>query len=176
MSYVVTRDGLPISGRFHASEMGAVGELLRFQPMSVDWAMRHEGYGIAEHEGETWPTEKRAELASTARALFRRHEHPDTFTDADDERMTRENCGACALAGYGADTDEGRAPLAPNWAGWARAWVQAGRRISPEYVDGFRAELASPDNARYAAALATDIRTYGAAGVPPELLQEVTGR
>lgn len=165
--FVVTRDGLPISGRVHTGELGAMGELIRAQPMSCDWAMRHEGYAVAElaDAGATWSTDERLELARTARGLFRRHEHPDTFETADDERMCRENCGACALAGYGAHDDDGTAPLAPNYAGWARAYVQAGKRIPPEWVDGFRAELSS-SNGRYADALATDVRTFGAAGIP----------
>lgn len=174
MSYIVTRDGLPISGRFHDRESGAFGELLHAQSMSVDWAIRYEGYGMSEvADAETWSGDLRATLAATARQLFRRHEHPDTFDTVDDERMCRENCGACALAGYGAHTDEGRAPLAPNYAGWARVYVQSGRRIPAEYVDGFRAELASPDSPGYAAALATDVRTYGVAGVPADDLARV---
>jgi hypothetical protein len=110
--------------------------------------------------GNRWSESEAANLQRTARRLFRDHGHTG-YAD----KLTRDNCGACALAGYGESTDGGRAPLAPNYAGWARDYVQAGRGIPARWVDAFGAEL-SGENQRYADALRRDVATFGARFLP----------
>lgn len=68
------------------------------------------------------------------------------------------NCGACVLNGYG-DKANGE-PIAPNYAGWARIYVQAGKTIPAKYYESFQRELAS-DNTAYAEALQEDCEVYG---------------
>lgn len=105
-----------------------------------------------------WADPERRDLEATARRVFADHGH-DGYWDA----MTRENCGACALSGYGAHDDSGTAPYAPNHAAWARTYVQAGRLIPVEYRPAFLRELAPDnDNARYRDCLIRDVRTFGA--------------
>jgi hypothetical protein len=94
-----------------------------------------------------------SELRSTAINLFNAHGHP-----GHNDRLTRENCGACALGGYAAHDETGS--LQPNHAGWARAYVQAGRPIPKKFRAAFEDERVS-ENAAYAAGLATDIATFG---------------
>lgn len=104
-----------------------------------------------------WASPESRDLQATARRMFTDHGHGRQW-----DRLTRENCGACALDGYGAHDDDGRAPYAPNHAAWARTYVQAGRVIPREYRAGMRREL-SPDNTntRYRDCLARDVMTFG---------------
>ncbi len=63
-----------------------------------------------------------------------------------------DNCGACALE---TGDIEG-----PNYAGWARAYVEAKRPIPSRWKDAFEAEQKS-SNTAYAAALKTSIAQFG---------------
>jgi hypothetical protein len=167
--FYLTRDGRPVSGRVYPSDNGVLVELHRVQSMSFDWAIRYEGYGVGETEADVWPADEARELARTARRMMRDHGDPEGQGHRNADDMTRENCGACALAGYGASDEEG--PLGPNYAGWARVYVQSGTRVPPEWHEAFLAELATPDSARYVTALSRDIRTFGTnAPVPAEVL------
>lgn len=47
MKFRVTRDGKQI-GPDYPTEDKAAGALLRLQPMSIDYAMRYEGYAIVQ--------------------------------------------------------------------------------------------------------------------------------
>lgn len=73
-------------------------------------------------------------------------------------KLARENCGACVLNGYG-DKVNGE-PIAPNYSGWARIYVQACKQIPRKYAEAFLKELQS-DNFLYREALAKDIINYG---------------
>lgn len=46
---------------------------------------------------------------------------------SDKSRLTRENCGACCLNGYHprGEKHDGR----PNYSGWLRIYIQAGKRF-----------------------------------------------
>jgi hypothetical protein len=88
-----------------------------------------------------------------ARAQFTRHDHPIT----DQSPLTRENCGACVLAGY---TPKGERRDYINYAGWARVYIQAGRFIPARLEYSFLAELANKNRA-YADALKQDIKDFG---------------
>jgi hypothetical protein len=98
---------------------------------------------------EIWTTDEAKKLRATARALFTRHDHATT-TDP----LTRENCGACVLGGYKAARDTG-----PNYAGWGRAYVQAGYPIPKKWRAAFESEL-NDENEVYAAHLARDVATF----------------
>ncbi len=96
-----------------------------------------------------------------ARLAFVRHEHPMDGESMADE-LTRENCAACVLNGYGADEvgESGRELPSPKHASWARIYVQAQRPIPVAWRAAFQAELDS-DNAQYVAGLLRDIATFG---------------
>lgn len=152
--FMLTHDGEPVSGKQHAGEMGVMSEMLRAQPFSTDYATTWGGYAVIPVELDIWPADEAAALATKARRMFRDHGHEMTFDDADERDMVMSSCGACALNGYGADDD------GPNYGAWARTYVQAGRKILPEWRAAFERELES-DNRAYAAALARDVRTFG---------------
>jgi hypothetical protein len=109
------------------------------------------------HLSEATENDKREQRI--AWQLLARHDH----NASDRDPMTRENCGACVLNGYisrddrrnGAKNSDG-----PNYAGWARVYVQAGTRIPRKWHKAFEAELAS-DNQAYSDALRRDIHIFG---------------
>ncbi len=47
MPVIVTRDGQPVSPSL-PDEDAALSWLLHHQPMSTDWALKHEGYAVVE--------------------------------------------------------------------------------------------------------------------------------
>jgi len=91
-------------------------------------------------------------------SLLSRHDHDGTGT-----ALERQNCGACVLNGYGDKKLmlEGL-PCQPNYSGWARVYVQAGKTIPEKYREAFILELTS-ENARYREALLQDIKSNGVA-------------
>ena len=103
-----------------------------------------------------WSAEQAHELEAIAKRLFRcdRHEQHDEY---------REQCGACVLRGYLSDSakaDGMTEASGPNYAGWARCYVQAQEYIPLRWHEAFREQRES-DNKAYAAALARDIATWG---------------
>lgn len=85
--------------------------------------------------------------------LLNRHDHIGLGRTEE-----RENCGACVLNGYG-EKKNGE-PIAPNYSGWARIYVQAGKTIPAKYWNGFQKELSSA-NKLYVKALMEDCKHYG---------------
>lgn len=97
--------------------------------------------------------------------LLAQHDH----NMSDRARLTRENCGACCLNGYHprGEKHDGR----PNYAGWLRVYIQAGKRFDLksaaieltearqgwDYGDGYRSE----PNAAYYNAILDDAEYYG---------------
>lgn len=81
-------------------------------------------------------------------------------------RLGRENCGACVLGGYeprGGYEDGYKVKRdGPNYAGWARMYVEARRMVPANWRDAFTRELNS-DNHAYADALARSVVTFGVA-------------
>lgn len=164
----VTRDGSPVSPILPTPDV-AFGWLLRHQPFSTDWAMKYEGYAVESVPADAWTVTEAGDQARIARQLLR-HGHPEVGTRAfrdyaggtdDAERVTRENCAACSLDGYGADTDGGTVPLSPNYAAWERVYVQTRRPIPHRWLPAFVASLNDEDNPSFAAALLRDVATYG---------------
>jgi len=92
----------------------------------------------------------RQQIIEVALQCLNRHDHKNNASIEE-----KENCGACALAGYGG-TPQNRV----NYAGWARIYIQAGKAITPKLYYAFLAELAS-SNRGYADALKEDIRQFG---------------
>jgi len=84
---------------------------------------------------------------------------------SDRDPLTRENCGACALEGYGEHRDSDHGKLAPNYAGWAALYVDQGRRIPERYRAAFIAELNETDAdgnlTPYAQHIARVVGAYG---------------
>ncbi len=96
---------------------------------------------------EKWTPVEAKHHRNTARSLFAHsydHVEPDP-----------NNCGGCAL--ISGDED------GPNYAGWARVYVEAGRTIPREWTRAFQSERNS-SNAAYAAALRKSINTFGHPG------------
>lgn len=153
----VLRDGEPVSPILPDRD-AAMGWLLGHQPMSTDWAMRHEGYTVAPVEVEPWPDEEAKAHALSARQTLR-HGHMPRFDSPEDEHLTRENCAACAIEGYGEGTDDGSRFLSPNHCAWERVLVEAHRPIRRRYYRAFIESLNGDD--RYAEALRRSVATYG---------------
>ncbi len=103
-----------------------------------------------------WTPSKAKSLQAIARQLFKCDQNAD-------HDKYRESCGACALKGYLSKTaiaDGFKPEDGPNYAGWARIYVQAGRPIPKKWKIAFAAEKAS-DNFLYREALENDIATFG---------------
>ena len=101
-----------------------------------------------------WSPEDAARLRATACRLFR-CDYPHGSS-----QLERENCGACTLRGYRPRDAEYKRTDGPNYAGWARDYVQAGYSIPRQWRKAFERETAS-SNLRYAQALARDVATWG---------------
>lgn len=102
--------------------------------------------------GDVWSPGEAARLRATARRLFRDHGHAGWWDD-----LTRSSCGACALNGWGeADDGEG---LEPNYGGWGRLFVEAGRVVPARYAAAFWVELGQ--DSPYGACLRRSVRTFG---------------
>ncbi len=98
-------------------------------------------------------------LRINARFKLENHRCSSTLRDrGGEELVVRDNCGACALNGWAPVVDEG--PAHPNYAGWARLYVQAGKGIPAVFREAFEDERVT--DGPYAAGLARDIATFGA--------------
>jgi hypothetical protein len=76
------------------------------------------------------------------------------------DRYHGGNCQHCCLRGDGLANTADEKGLEPNYSGWARIYVQAGRTIPARFAAAFEKEKQS-DNKLYAEALADDIAHYG---------------
>lgn len=105
---------------------------------------------------KSWPDSEAKQLRLVAKQLFKcdMHEQHDEY---------RDQCGACVLRGYlseSAIADGFTAESGPNYAGWARCYVQAGVPIPLHWRQAFE-EQRNSDNKPYARALERDIATFG---------------
>ena len=160
----VTRDGQPVSEVLPNAD-AAFGWILGHQPMSVDWATRYEGYAVEPLDVQPWPEGPEhghaANLHALAAGAFR-HQHSMAFADAEEEALVRENCGACALFGYGelSGDDAPDGPRQPN-RDFARVYVEAGRSIPRRWYPAFLAALNDEGNPAYRLALHRSVATFG---------------
>lgn len=157
--YAVTRDGKTVAGPFD-DDFAAAGWLLHNQPQSVAWATKHEGYAIVAIE--PWGEDEAKRHAAIARQVMYRDEFHNARHYGENDPLTRANCGPCVLSGYADPDDTEHDPNdGPNYAGWARLYVQANRPIPERWREAFHRELHVADNPSYSVALARDIATYG---------------
>jgi hypothetical protein len=122
---------------------------------------------------DVWDAEKMASLSRTARRMINTHNHPVSFKVSDIIDLTDEqyddiradlrdhmaSCAACLLKGYDAVTEDGI--TSPNYASWARLYVESGTPIPARFAAAFKAELSRTDNPGYVAALQRSINTFG---------------
>jgi hypothetical protein len=104
-----------------------------------------------------WTELEAKHLRATARQCFNHYKHGNTKDE-------RENCSACCLRGYeprgGFGDGYKVARDGPNYAGWARVYVEAGFAIPKKWRAAFAREQNS-DNKAYANALTKSIETFG---------------
>lgn len=97
-------------------------------------------------KSDKWSDNEARHHAAIARRLFAEgHSYPHEGVDTD-------NCSYCALTQGG---DDG-----PNYAGWARIYIEAGVAIPNRWREEFQKELNS-DNRLYGYALRKSILTFG---------------
>jgi len=106
-------------------------------------------------------TEKDAQNSRMAsQELYRHWAHSSRV----DERM---ECSACTLQGYTpsgkeyAELKEQTRKDGPNYAGWARVYVEAGAKVPHKWREAFKAELDRTDNPAYVNALRHSIAVWG---------------
>lgn len=146
----------------HSSEGGRLDFERRYFPVdNVDpvGSLRREWWQHAQSY-QPWSTEEARHHHATALQCLTRHDHPIT----DHSQLTRENCGACVLGGYrprgGWGDPETDAPNAgPNYAGWARIYVEAGHPIPLKWRKAFADQ--GSDNRAYYDALGRSLVTFG---------------
>lgn len=161
--YYVARDDEKVSPYFLTEEQ-QFAWLLRHQGQSVEWATTHEGYSFATMSGEPWTPEEQQRQMSLKGGVMR-HDHGPVTGDREERNLVRANCGACVLDGY-RDRDDDEWPRdEPNYAGWARVYVELTRMIPVKFMPGF--ERAINEDSPYGEALRRDILTYGVA-IPTE--------
>lgn len=147
--FAVKHDGKPIVGPL--DENGAFAFLLHHQGQSVSYALTYGGYTI--EEIQPWSDDEAKRYANQARGLFN-HGHAGYW-----DEMTRDNCGACALEGWRESDEEG--DLAPNYGGWARAYVEAQRWIPDRWRAAYESDQLHGDNPAYSVALARSVAYFG---------------
>lgn len=117
---------------------------------------------------EPWSTQEARQYCNTAAQCLFRHDHSWQWCGhtraerRDDENLTRANCGACVLKGYhDRDDDEHNPHDGPNYAGWARVYVESGVAIPRKWRAAFARELMRTDNPGYSLALRRSMMTFG---------------
>ncbi len=105
-------------------------------------------------DAQPWDAATARREALIARQLVNMHGHAFPA-----DELTRENCGACMLKeGLTQLIHQRKHAERPNYAGWARAYVQAGVYVP---WSALVREIVGNDNAAYVDALKRDIVTYG---------------
>lgn len=147
-------------GYVHAGEGARIDFERRYFPADDHDAVRREWWQHTQSY-QPWNREEARHHAQTALQCINRHDHPMS----DRSQLTRENCGACVLNGYVPRwTDPTEHDInrdGPNYAGWARIYVEAGRIIPVTWREAFAAQ-GRADNQHYYDALGRSLVTFGA--------------
>lgn len=77
------------------------------------------------------------------------------------DKFHKGNCVHCCLRGESRTDTADEKGLEPNYAGWARLYVQAGREIPACFANAFLNELERIDGPSYVKALKEDISYHG---------------
>lgn len=104
---------------------------------------------------EPWSSIERRALELIAKQLFKCDVH-------EQHNDYREHCGACVLRGYLSESAiaDGQSDAdGPNYAGWARCYVQAQKQVPLRWMRAFLGQLES-DNDSYSACLKRDVATW----------------
>jgi len=95
---------------------------------------------------DMWDSPTARSLQARARRIFADH-------GPHDGQLERDNCGACAVAAYTEQTP-------PNYAGWLRVWIEAGRPVPRQHYETEIAQ-AQVENVGYYEAILRDVETFG---------------
>lgn len=156
--HYVTRDGEKVSPYFLTDD-AAFAWLLRHQGMSVSWATEHEGYAFTTATDiAPWSPEEQQEQRRYKTGVWN-HEHGSVTGTRQQRNLVRANCSACVLGGYRDVYDDESPTDAPNYAGWARVYVETRHVVPHGFVRGFERDL--NEDSPYGAALRRDVVTYG---------------
>lgn len=136
-------------GYVYASEGDRLDYERRYFPGPVtEWWQHVQSY-------QPWGAEEARHYAATARNCMFSHGHSGA---------RQMSCGACALDGYEPPGGWGDDWLVsrdgPNYAGWARVYVETGRLIPATWRDAFAAQ-GRADNRAYYDALGRSLVTFG---------------
>ena len=71
------------------------------------------------------------------------------------------NCRHCCLRGEGKPNTADGIGLEPNYAGWQRLYVEAGRIIPAQFADAFLNTFRDSENTSFLDALRDDIQYFG---------------
>lgn len=111
---------------------------------------------------EPWDDPTRENEARMARAILRGDEgHQKGCASGAFRVWERDTCGTCAALGWGAHNEEHPPHEGPNYAGWARVYVQAREPIPRAWMPAFLAHLNDEENDGYREALRRDVATFG---------------
>lgn len=157
--YVVVRQGRFSGGVRFESLDDAVKDIAgRIGGRPVEEALADGSYGVESVPRDRWSEGEQRHYRNTARQCLTSHDH-----GSDRSELARTNCGACVLGGYeprGGWGDGRTRADGPNYAGWARIYVEAGFAIPRLWEAAFERERHG-DNDRYSAALELSIATFG---------------
>lgn len=109
-------------------------------------------------EAEPWPRKEADQHKASAKRCFKCETNGKHRL-----AIERESCSACVLRGYFSASfrADGNNPSdGPNYAGWARLYVEAGEPIPEKWRAAFEAERKSSNEA-YAAALERSLAAFG---------------
>lgn len=155
--HYVARDGERVSPYF-LNDNEPFAWLLRHQGQSTHWAVTHEGYSFETVTDEPWSPEEQRYHRGLKNNVWR-HDHDAVTGDREERNLVRSNCGACVLDGYRDRHDDESPTDAPNYAGWARVYVECNRAVPEKFLSGFERDL--NEDTPYGAALRRSVVTYG---------------
>lgn len=104
-----------------------------------------------------WTYEEADKRSKEARRNMTQHDHGHNFYSKEDEELTRSNCAACVLSGYGADISKPDAT--PNHVLWLRDYIETRKIIPSAWLR--QGLMDGEDNKPFYETVLRSIRTYG---------------